>query len=133
MLLASEAAVLFDYIQMKRQHFHAEVANLGHSRMMPDLIMINSQLPRITVGIGMDFTLEEKKFITRLTQLEEMTSKSVPVPAQIMGSVVNATRTGTIIPQHVAIKGYSVCMERIIRYVSQLDFFTRYYYYHQLA
>ena len=71
-------------------------------------------------------TIEEKNFIQELCQLELNTSKSLPVPTSIMYMIINAAKTGTAIPVEVAVQGYSICMQRVIKYASSMEFFNRY-------
>ncbi len=44
----------------------------------------------------------------------------------VMGQIVNAARTGTVIPYDAAVEGYTVCMQRVIKFASQLDLFQKY-------
>ena len=73
-----------------------------------------------------NITNEEKYFIQELCQLELNTSRSLPVPQNIMFMIINAARTGTAIPIEVAVQGYSICMQRVIKYASCMEFFNRY-------
>ena len=72
-----------------------------------------------------NITMEEKGFIRELCQLELNTSKSLPVPNNIMCMIINAAKTGTSIPVEVAVQGYSICMQRVIKYASSMEFFNR--------
>ena len=72
-----------------------------------------------------NITIEEKGFIRELCQLELNTSKSLPVPNNIMCMIINAAKTGTSIPVEVAVQGYSICMQRVIKYASSMEFFNR--------
>ena len=60
-------------------------------------------------------------FFPLFTELE--TSRAIPVPQDVMGKIITAARVGSVIPVDVAVKGYTVCMERVIKFASMVDFF----------
>ena len=74
---------------------------------------------------NMPLTIEEKGFAQQLLQMELETSRSIPVPSDVMGKIINAARTGTVIPIDAAIQGYTICMERVIKFATQIDLFKR--------
>lgn len=74
---------------------------------------------------NMPLTIEEKGFAQQLLQIELETSRSIPVPPDTMGKIINAARSGTVIPIDAAIQGYTICMERVIKFATQIDLFKR--------
>ena len=60
-------------------------------------------------------------FFSLFIELE--TSRAIPVPQDVMGKIITAARVGSVIPVDVAVKGYTVCMERVIKFASMVDFF----------
>lgn len=111
MMLATEAAVLYEYMG-KNEEEDSDVEVISRSNMLPTC-------PELVL------TSEERGFIRQLWQLELDTSRSVPVPPNIMSAIVHAAKTGTAIPSEAAIQGYSICMQRVIKYAHQMEFFTR--------
>lgn len=111
MMLATEAAVLYEYMG-KNDEEDNDVEVISRSNMLPTC-------PELVI------TTEERGFIRQLWQLELDTSRSVPVPPNIMSVIINAAKTGTAIPTEAAIQGYSICMQRVIKYAHQMDFFQR--------
>jgi hypothetical protein len=73
----------------------------------------------------MCLTIEERSFLQNLLKMELDTSKSIPVPSQTMSKIIQAARSGTVIPYDAAVEGYTVCLERVIKFASQLDLFMR--------
>ena len=81
----------------------------------------------------MNFTSEERCFIQKLLQIELETSRSIPVPREVMTKICTAAKVGAVIPVEVAVRGYTVCMERVIKFASMVDYFKKYvinYYLH---
>ena len=74
----------------------------------------------------MNFTSEERCFIQKLLQIELETSRSIPVPREVMTKICTAAKVGAVIPVEVAVRGYTVCMERVIKFASMVDFFKKY-------
>ena len=73
----------------------------------------------------MAFTLEERGYIRKLVQLELDTSRAIPVPVDVMSKIIAAAKLGSVIPVEVAVKGYTVCMERVIKFASTVDLFSQ--------
>ena len=70
-------------------------------------------------------TSEERYFVNNLLRMELDASKSIPVPQHVMGQIIQAARSGTVIPYDAAVEGYTVCMQRVIKFASQLEIFQR--------
>ena len=104
-------------------YFSAELSKIGGINQQTHPTQILTSLHRSPNWV---ITIEEKNFIQELCQLELNTSKSLPVPTSIMYMILNAAKTGTAIPVEVAVQGYSICMQRVIKYASSMEFFNRY-------
>ena len=104
-------------------YFSAELSKIGVINKQKHPSQILTTLHRSPNWV---ITIEEKNFIQELCQLELNTSKSLPVPTSIMYMIINAAKTGTAIPVEVAVQGYSICMQRVIKYASSMEFFNRY-------
>ena len=121
--LASEAAVLYEYmddddVPMPSNVREEEIEEIQLKNSENSLLPLNTS-PYLTI------TNEEVGFIKQLWQMEMDTSRSVPVPPNIMSMIINAARSGTHIPNVAAIQGYSICMQRVIKYATQMDVFNR--------
>ena len=81
--------------------------------------ILNEQLK--TASIGSYNTPINFCFFLLFIELE--TSRAIPVPQDVMGKIITAARVGSVIPVDVAVKGYTVCMERVIKFASMVDFF----------
>ena len=104
-------------------YFSAELSKIGGINQQKRPTQILTTLHRSPTWV---ITIEERNFIQELCQLELDTSKSLPVPTSIMYMILNAAKTGTAIPVEVAVQGYSICMQRVIKYASSMEFFNRY-------
>ena len=104
-------------------YFSAELSKIGVINQQRHPTQILTSLHRSPNWV---ITIEETNFIKELCQLELDTSKSLPVPTSIMYMILNAAKTGTAIPVEVAVQGYSICMQRVIKYASSMEFFNRY-------
>lgn len=137
MMIASAAAVLYDYLEpdqgVKNEPGESEdgICHMSYTRELSKIAVINQQryptqiLTTLHKSPNWVITIEEKNFIQELCQLELNTSKSLPVPTSIMYMIINAAKTGTAIPVEVAVQGYSICMQRVIKYASSMEFFNR--------
>jgi len=137
MMIASAAAVLYDYLEpehgIKKEAGESEdgISPISYTTELSKIGVINKQkhpsqiLTTLHRSPTWVITIEEKNFIQELCQLELDTSKSLPVPTSIMYMIINAAKTGTAIPVEVAVQGYSICMQRVIKYASSMEFFNR--------
>ena len=73
----------------------------------------------------MTFTTEERGFIRSLVQNELDTSRAIPVPVDVMAKIITAAKVGSVVPVEVAVKGYTICMERVIKYASTVELFNK--------
>ena len=73
----------------------------------------------------MTFTTEERGFIRSLVQNELDTSRAIPVPVDVMAKIITAAKVGSVVPVEVAVKGYTICMERVIKYASTVELFNQ--------
>lgn len=153
MMLASTAAVLFDYtedmseesVPKKDQEKESpptednapqvkeeplDLASTFRGTPSPHSSSENTLQPfyRVDNSPSLVMSMEERSFIKELWKLELNTSKSVPVPPDVMYMLINAAKAGTVIPIDAAVKGYAVCVQRVIKYASGMDFFNRYVY-----
>ena len=69
------------------------------------------------------FTMEERQLVENVCKTEIDSTLAIPVKPELLMSMVNAARTGCVVPYKTLVEGYTVCMKRIIRYASNLDFF----------
>lgn len=137
MMIASAAAVLYDYLEpehgIKKEAGESEdgISPISYTTELSKIGGINQQkrptqiLTTLHRSPTWVITIEERNFIQELCQLELDTSKSLPVPTSIMYMILNAAKTGTAIPVEVAVQGYSICMQRVIKYASSMEFFNR--------
>lgn len=129
MMLASAAAILYDW-ESQTKNEESESEPRSFSAELAKIAVIKQQRHAQMLAVlqrspSWNITNEEKYFIQELCQLELNTSRSLPVPQNIMFMIINAARTGTAIPIEVAVQGYSICMQRVIKYASCMEFFNR--------
>ena len=72
---------------------------------------------------ALPFTMEEKQLVDNVSRTEIDSTLAIPVKPELLMSMVNAARTGQVVPYKTLVEGYTICMKRIIRYASNLDFF----------
>ena len=115
MMMATEATVLHEYLGSE--------CNEENVRLHSSALVKSGGL--LSNCLELSITNEERGFVKQLWQLELETSKSIPVPHSLMKMIVAAAKTGSHIPSSAAVQGYSICMQRVIKYATQMDFFNR--------
>lgn len=71
----------------------------------------------------MAFTNEERQLVQKVVDTEIETTRAIPVNQELIMTLVKAARTGSVIPYNKLVEGYTICMKRIIKFASRLDFF----------
>eukprot|EP00095_Tigriopus_kingsejongensis_P007212 snap_masked-scaffold1268_size51707-processed-gene-0.2 protein:Tk07212 transcript:snap_masked-scaffold1268_size51707-processed-gene-0.2-mRNA-1 annotation:"vitamin d3 receptor b-like" len=69
------------------------------------------------------FTSEEVFLVDNIMNTEIATTRSIPVNPEVLMVMIDAAKKGTAIPYPALVEGYTICMRRIIQFVSKLDFF----------
>ncbi len=80
-------------------------------------------LPSPTMQPMMGFTPEENHLVQKVIDTEAAATATIPVSPMVLQTMVMAARTGGAIPYSALVEGYTVCMKRIVKLASQLDFF----------
>lgn len=97
----------------------------SNSGAAADLVVFNPHHKDtgIVSQLVLPFTIEEVQLVNNLLRIELDTTKSIPVPRETMGMIIQAAQSGGVVPYKAALDGYTVCMRRVIKFASQLDFF----------
>ncbi|XP_059087540.1 nuclear receptor ROR-alpha A-like [Tigriopus californicus] len=69
------------------------------------------------------FTSEEAFLVENIINTEVATTQSIPVNPEVLMDMIEAAKSGKVIPYSALVEGYTTCMRRIIQFVSKLDFF----------
>ena len=59
-----------------------------------------------------------------MLDLEYQTTERIPIPSNTLNSIMQAAQTGKPLPLQASIDGYTVCMQRIIKFAQSIELFT---------
>ncbi len=71
----------------------------------------------------MPFTAEEGALVDRIRDVSVAATRAVEVRPEILRLMMMAAKTGAVMPYKALVEGYTVCLRRIIKFASDLDFF----------
>ena len=74
----------------------------------------------------MPFTREETALITSVISTEKETTTSMPISNDTLQAIMQAVKTGTSLSYKATLEGYTICMKRIIKFATKIDFFREF-------
>ena len=96
-------------------------SNRDVSFFLADTI-VNEDLARNHLTVT--FTQEEHHLVQRILEKELRSQKEIPISMRLVDNLINVVRTGGTMSHGDCMEGYAAACRRIIKFSSDLDFFT---------
>ena len=96
-------------------------SNRDVSFFLADAI-VNEDLARNHLTVT--FTQEEHRLIQRILEKELRSQQEIPISMRLVDSLINVVRTGGTMSHVDCMEGYTAACRRIIKFSSDLDFFS---------
>ena len=74
----------------------------------------------------MPFTREENALISNVINSEKETTQQMPISNDTLQAIMQAVQTGSSLSYKATLEGYTVCMKRIIKFATKIDFFREF-------
>ena len=96
-------------------------SNRDVSFFLADTI-VNEDLARNHLTVT--FTQEEHRLVQRILEKELKSQKEIPISMRLVDNLINVVRTGGTMSHGDCMEGYTAACRRIIKFSSDLDFFS---------